>query len=283
MANPSQTNTDGDGQGNACDADDDNDGIPDINDSCPAGETGWISDSVTDKDGDGCRDATEDTDDDNDGISDSVDNCPLVPNPGQIDTDQDGDGVQDGGETGLNGVTIELLNSSNSVIATTTTSGDGNYTFSSLAAGTYSIRVVSSTLPSGYTPTYDLDGTGTAHIATVTLTAGQNRTDLDFGYRQPPVMLAIHDIQGSAHISPYAGQTVSNVAGIVTVTTSNGFYFQTPDAGADADLATSEGMFVFTSSAPTVNVGDDIQVSGTVTEFRPGGSGTANLTITEIT
>lgn len=43
-------------------------------------------------------------------------------------------------------------------------------------------------------------------------------------------------------------------------------------------------MFVFTSSAPSVAVGDSILVNGTVTEFRPGGSGgTNNLTTTEIT
>jgi predicted extracellular nuclease len=51
----------------------------------------------------------------------------------------------------------------------------------------------------------------------------------------------------------------------------------------DADPATSEGIFVFTSSTPSVNVGDRVRVSGTVEEFRPGGEGGVNnLTITEI-
>ncbi|MBW8873571.1 MAG: carboxypeptidase regulatory-like domain-containing protein [Acidobacteria bacterium] len=95
--------------------------------------------------------------------------------------DGDGDGVQDASETGLNGVTVQLLDSGGTVIATTTTAGNGNYTFSNLGAGTYTVRVVSSTLPAGYTPTFDLDGTGTAHQATFSLTA--NRTDVDFGYR----------------------------------------------------------------------------------------------------
>lgn len=97
-------------------------------------------------------------------------------------SDGNGNGVQDSGEPGLNGVTVELLNSSSSVIATTTTAGDGNYTFSSLAAGTYTVRIIASTLPSGATPTYDLDGVGTPHRATVSLIAGQTRTDVDFGY-----------------------------------------------------------------------------------------------------
>lgn len=98
----------------------------------------------------------------------------------------------------------------------------------------------------------------------------------------PPPAVRIHDIQGAAHISPLNGQTVSNVPGIVTATRSNGFYLQDPNP--DTNDATSEGIFVFTSSAPTVAVGDSVQVSGRVSEFRPGGSGgTNNLTTTQIT
>ncbi|MCC5627507.1 choice-of-anchor I family protein [Nostoc sphaeroides CHAB 2801] len=90
----------------------------------------------------------------------------------------------------------------------------------------------------------------------------------------------ISDIQGTGHISPLRGQTVSNVAGIVTVTASNGFYLQDPNP--DSDDRTSEGIFVFTSSAPTVSVGDSILVNGTVAEFRPGNNAN-NLTVTQIT
>jgi uncharacterized protein len=90
----------------------------------------------------------------------------------------------------------------------------------------------------------------------------------------------IHDIQGAAHISPLNGSAVSNVPGIVTAKASNGFYLQDPNP--DGDDATSEGIFVFTSSAPSaVTVGDDVRVSGGVSEFRPGGAA-ANLTTTEI-
>ena len=51
----------------------------------------------------------------------------------------------------------------------------------------------------------------------------------------------------------------------------------------DANDATSEGIFVFTSSASTVNVGDAVRVSGNIQEFRPGGASSTNLTTTEIT
>ena len=67
----------------------------------------------------------------------------------------------------------------------------------------------------------------------------------------------------------------------MTAKRSNGFYMQDPTP--DADDRTSDGILVFTSSAPTVNVGDSVRVSGTVAEFRPGGASSTNLTITEIT
>jgi predicted extracellular nuclease len=91
----------------------------------------------------------------------------------------------------------------------------------------------------------------------------------------------IHQIQGASHASPLVGTSVSGVRGIVTAKRSNGFYFQDPSP--DASDATSDGLFVFTSSAPAVNVGDDARVAGLVAEFRPGGSSSANLTTTEIT
>ena len=91
----------------------------------------------------------------------------------------------------------------------------------------------------------------------------------------------IREIQGSAHRSPLETQAVSGVAGIVTAKRTNGFYMQDPSP--DSNEATSEAIFVFTSSAPTVNVGDSLLVGGNVTEFRPGGASSTNLTTTEIT
>ncbi|MDN3021095.1 endonuclease/exonuclease/phosphatase family protein [Streptomyces sp. S.PB5] len=98
--------------------------------------------------------------------------------------------------------------------------------------------------------------------------------------------VAIHDIQGTTRISPYAGKAVTDVSGIVTgirtYGSSKGFWIQDPNP--DSDPATSEGVFVFTSSAPKgVAVGDLVKVSGTVSEFVPGGSSSGNQSITEIT
>ena len=92
----------------------------------------------------------------------------------------------------------------------------------------------------------------------------------------------IRDVQGSAHISPRNGQAVTGVRGVVTAVKSNGYWFQDPCP--DTDPATSEGLFVFTSTTPpTVGVGDEVSVTGTVSEFRSGGATSGNLTTTEIT
>ena len=90
----------------------------------------------------------------------------------------------------------------------------------------------------------------------------------------------IHDIQGAAHRSPMAGTAVSQVPGVVTAVGPTGFWFE--DTHPDDDPATSEGLYVFTSSKPTVARGDTVSVAGTVSEYRPGDTAT-NLTTTELT
>ena len=92
--------------------------------------------------------------------------------------------------------------------------------------------------------------------------------------------LRIHDIQGAAQVSPKVGVKAADVPGIVTARSGTGFWFQDPTP--DADPATSEGLFVFTRTAPTAAVGDSVTVTGTVAEFRPGGAAT-NLSTTELT
>jgi predicted extracellular nuclease len=78
------------------------------------------------------------------------------------------------------------------------------------------------------------------------------------------IALAIHDIQGAGLVTPFLGQDVSTT-GIVTGLKTNGFFMQTSDV--DANPATSEGIFVFTSSAPTVAAGNAVTAQGTASEF----------------
>ncbi|MGP4077735.1 FN3 associated domain-containing protein [Halobacillus sp. K22] len=90
--------------------------------------------------------------------------------------------------------------------------------------------------------------------------------------------LEIHDIQGSSHTSPYEGEVVKNVEGVVTkLDGSNGFYMQS--LNPDDDIATSEGIYVYKRSS-NVAVGDVVTATGEVTEWREDGYSDANDLLT---
>lgn len=82
-----------------------------------------------------------------------------------------------------------------------------------------------------------------------------------------PVAAEIWQIQGRNQLSPLAGKSVITTGNIVTAVGPAGFTMQTPDARADADPLTSNGVYVFTSSAPTVAVGDVVNVDASVGNF----------------
>ena len=90
--------------------------------------------------------------------------------------------------------------------------------------------------------------------------------------------LQIGEIQGESHQSIYVDNIVTTT-GIVTAVARNGFYMQ--DADGDGNAATSDAIFVFTRSAPTVVAGDALTVTGTVNEFTPGGD-ESNLSTTQL-
>jgi protocatechuate 3,4-dioxygenase beta subunit len=98
--------------------------------------------------------------------------------------DSDGDGTRDNNgcrasESGLPNATVRLYDVNGYLLATQQTDSNGRYQFTGLLAATYTVIV---TPPTGYTPTFDLDGILTPHTATLALGAGQTRNDVDFGY-----------------------------------------------------------------------------------------------------
>ena len=102
--------------------------------------------------------------------------------------DLNGNGLQDAGEPGAAGVTVQLLQGS-TVVDTTTTDGTGFYTFPNVVAGTYTVVFQR---PSGFGFTTSLVGglgsstnskadalTGATNSFTVS--AGQAVTNIDAG------------------------------------------------------------------------------------------------------
>ncbi|MGN7457789.1 5'-nucleotidase C-terminal domain-containing protein [Paenibacillus pasadenensis] len=119
-------------------------------------------------------------------------------------------------------------------------------------------------------------------------TDGEQRTEtLSFSY-QLAGEVGIRDIQGKGHASPFVGQTIQGVKGVVTQLGYNlasatpsykGFYIQTLEP--DNDPATSEGLFVYsTDASKKPAVGDVVEVSGKIDEYNEGLP--ANLTTTQL-
>jgi hypothetical protein len=81
--------------------------------------------------------------------------------------------------------------------------------------------------------------------------------------------VAIHEIQGAGSTSPFVGQFVGTTGIVTGRRFNNGFFLQDPNA--DLDPNTSEGIFIFTSSAPpaAAAVGNEVEVAGLVVEFIP--------------
>ena len=98
----------------------------------------------------------------------------------------------------------------------------------------------------------------------------------------PPVTVReIYEIQGSGNATSYANQTVETRDNIVTAVGPTGFFIQTPDFRADASSATSNGMYVHLGAAPTVAVGDQVDVKGTVVEFFDFTEYSGSVTVTK--
>nr|WP_246451166.1 endonuclease/exonuclease/phosphatase family protein [Allostreptomyces psammosilenae] len=126
----------------------------------------------------------------------------------------------------------------------------------------------------------------TAGAPTPVNSAGQGTGEEPEEPEEPvPGELRISDVQGSGRLSLYAGSVVERIPGVVTgVRTASPAGFWIQDPAPDADPATSEGVFVYTgSTTPTVAVGDSVLVTGTVSEYYPGGRGSGTQSMTELT
>jgi predicted extracellular nuclease len=96
-----------------------------------------------------------------------------------------------------------------------------------------------------------------------------------------PAALTIHALLGPGHLSPYAGQQVSDIGGVVTDVTSTDFYLQDPANVGGTPF--KQAIDVYVGKKPTVVAGDDVTVSGEVTEYYPDQSDTPSaLPVAEI-
>jgi SdrD B-like domain/Prealbumin-like fold domain len=176
--------------------------------------------------------------------------------------DVNGNGVKDSGETGLSGVTIQLRNADQTLAATTDASG--NFSFTGLAAGTYTL---SELVPVGFVQT----APGGAGTISVTVTPGQNATGFLFGNRAAVGSIAgtkFNDANGNgtrdtgeAGVSGVTIQLRNSIGQVLSTTTD------------------TSGNFSFTALPAGAYLLSEVVPAGSV-QTLPGGGAGINITLT---
>ena len=179
--------------------------------------------------------------------------------------DANRDGVENGGESGIKDVSLQLYkddgnglrDGGDTLVGTTSTSLDGRYLFSGVEAGTYFVDPDESTLPAGFDAT---TGTGLFSDA-IALAAGTSYVLADFGYA-PGVDSSIGDLvyfdaDGDGQQDP--GEV--GIGGVELTITGPGGFTSTVTTAADGSYlvtgVTTSGGYTATVNTTTLPVGID--------------------------
>nr|HPH84366.1 SdrD B-like domain-containing protein [Ferruginibacter sp.] len=180
-------------------------------------------------------------------------NCSSIGN--LVFKDANGNGVQESTETGISGVTVKLLNTSGTVLSTTTTNSSGVYGFSNLAAGSYN---VSFTTPSGYTAspanvgsddTKDSDPVA-GIVSGITLGVGQANATVDAGFI-PSILAVGNQVWYDTNNDGINNSTEKGIVGITVKLYKDDDNNNIADGAAIATKTTDgTGKYSFTALAP---------------------------------
>ena len=179
----------------------------------------------------------------------------IVPSTisGTIFLDQNNNGIQNGADSGIAGVTVELLNNAGTVVATTTTDANGAYSFANQLPGTYSVREPNqpTSTANGITTAGTVANGGTSGAAAIvttvpsvistiilppnTITSGNNFAEIPLGRRISGVVFLDYNavfgvLDGADH--GIGGQTINltgtdingNTVTAATTTAADGSY-----------------------------------------------------------
>ena len=214
--------------------------------------------------------------------------------------DANRNGIQDVGEAGAAGVTVNLCNAAGAVVATQTTSANGSYLFSNLVPGSYSVQFVA---PNGYDLTVkDANNNGSDSVDSdasqttgktdlVVLNSGDSKLTVDAGLVSCQIKLGDRVWLDANHNGVQdAGE--AGVAGVkvTLVSAGNDGIFGTADDTSRVTTTNASGNYLFDQvefgsykvriDVPahylltTANVGDDTLDSDTISTVIVG---TTNL------
>mgnify|MGYP000891748479 CR=1 FL=1 len=121
---------------------------------------------------------------------------------GKVYYDANESSSSDNGEDPFKDITIELVGADGNVVATTKTDADGNYSFTGLDAGTYTVKVTKAGDIAELTQTEDPDGTKDNASGAITLNADNPvRENVNFGY------IKKHAISGNVYLDQNRDKT----------------------------------------------------------------------------
>ncbi len=150
---------------------------------------------------------------------------------GTLWQDTDANGSQTGTETtGFAGVSIDLLDANGRIVASTVTDANGNYAFSGLPDGAYTIAVTDTAGVlhgqwHSIGPNPGADGNSQPMNYTVNLAGGNNNTTADFGYYSAPGAVGnkvFRDDNGNGLYELASEPGMANIPVTLTITYPNG-------------------------------------------------------------
>jgi hypothetical protein len=169
----------------------------------------------------------------------------------------------------LPGATVTVLRGSDTVIATTTTAGDGSYSFSAIPAGEYVVRATLLTFQTAIAGVTVLDGQNSvANFSLATNPGAIAGQVLDSGTLLPITGATVHAIENDTLI----GSTTTDGSGNYTINgLASGSYIVT--AAASSYQTGTMGAAVLSGQTTTVNfslVPSPGTITGTVTSASGG-------------
>ena len=164
--------------------------------------------------------------------------------------DTNNNGIQDSGENGISGVTVELETIGGVTLSTTTTDANGKYLFTGLAPGSYEVQFVAPTGDTFSAALQGLDTTAdsnpnvvTGITAPVTLAAGQTDLTIDAGLHYLPAVLGDY-VWLDANNNGIQDTGENGISGVtVELETTGGVTLSTTTTDAN-------GKYLFTGLAP---------------------------------
>ena len=151
---------------------------------------------------------------------------------GKVYYDANDSSSYDNGEEGFKDITVELLGADGNVVATTTTDADGNYSFTRLPAGDYTVKVTKAGDIANLDQTEDPDSTKDNTSGTVTLNADNPvQENINFGYVKK------HAISGNVYLDQNRDKT-KNTGDL-------------PQGGVTVKLVDASGTVVATTTTDT--------------------------------